>query len=401
MLNQTDKIRVAVLYGGCSPEHEVSIRSAEQVIQNLDPAFFHVLPIGIDKRGNWFLGHDVLKKSLESNQVVPVHTDNTAWFDPAWTKRLPGSIESSASATRITSETGSTRSQTIEHPLAASTLFDVVFPVVHGASCEDGSLQGLLELANLPYVGCGVLSSAIGMDKDVSKRLAMQAGIPVAPYLAIRHAEWQSQPEKWLQQISAQLSFPLFVKPANTGSSIGISKVKTPKDLPAAIDQAFCRDTKILIEQGIEARELEIAVLQSLHPEQAPSVSIVGEVRPRHEFYSYEAKYQDTQGAELLIPAPISAEIADKARKIAADLFSILECESMARVDLFLDKNTQQLYFNEINTLPGFTSISMYPKLMAATGMNYASLLTHLIQLAINRYNQKSSLIRYFDGGNK
>ena len=371
---------MAVLYGGRSAEHEVSLQSAANVIQYLDKSRFDIVPIGIDKKGNWFLGEEVFKKSLEHKQVPALLDHAKAWFTAEWVGKQ-------------------TEKQQVKELILnqeKGLLFDVVFPVVHGALCEDGALQGLLELANLPFVGCGVLSSAIGMDKDVSKRLAVHAGISVAPYLVVKQKNWQRHPALFLNQVTEELSFPVFVKPANTGSSIGITKVKTKDHLAAAIDEAFRFDTKILVEKAISAFELELAVLESLELNQDPIVSVVGEIKTKHEFYSYEAKYLDEKGAELFIPAPISFELKEKAQAIAKKLFLILECEGMARVDLFLDQKTQQIYFNEINTIPGFTQISMYPKLMDASGISYETLLTHLISLAIKRHEKRNHLIRSY-----
>lgn len=385
MKKPSDKIRVAVLFGGRSAEHEISLRSAENVIQFLDTSRFDVVPIGIDKQGNWFLGNDIFAKSLEQHTVPLLHKDNHTWFTPEW-------IGKPAEKQPITE---------LLPQKASGHLFDVVFPVMHGTLCEDGTLQGLLELADLPYVGCGVLSSAIGMDKDISKRLAMNAGIKVAPYLTVKHDQWLINAERICQQIEKTISYPLFVKPANTGSSIGINKVKTAEQLKTAIHEAFKFDTKILIEKALNILELEVAVLESLEEGADPIVSVVGEIKPRHEFYSYDAKYLDENGAELLIPAPIAEELKAQAQSIAKHLFQVLECEGMARVDLFLDKETQQIYFNEVNTIPGFTQISMYPKLMAASGIPYSNLLTHLIELAIKRHNHKSQLMRSYTLANK
>lgn len=379
MMKQTDKIRVAVLFGGRSAEHEVSLRSAANVIQYLDPNRFDVVPIGIDKKGQWFLGNDVLAKSIESNQVLALSHDNQTWFMPQWL-----------------SNTINKQSKSLSTISGSGPQFDVVFPAVHGTLCEDGTLQGLLEVADLPYVGCGVLSSAIGMDKDVSKRLAILAGIPVAPYIVVKHGHWKNNSGKIAKQVADILNYPVFVKPANTGSSIGITKVKTAEQLAAAVDEAFRFDTKILIEKALNVLELEVAVLEALDEGADPIVSVVGEIKPRHEFYSYEAKYLDENGAELLIPAQVSDDVKEQARSMAKALFLALECEGMARVDLFYDKDTQQVCFNEVNTIPGFTQISMYPKLMAASGTSYSDLLTHLVQLALRRHYNKSQLIRNY-----
>jgi D-alanine-D-alanine ligase len=371
------KIRVAVLFGGRSAEHEVSLKSAANVIQNLDPDLFEVVPVGIDKLGNWFLGHDIFTHSLEHKTVAKLQKET--WFTPEW---IGKQVDVRFEPKTLLSSNG--------------PVFDVVFPVVHGTLCEDGTLQGLLELANVPYVGCGVLASAVGMDKDVSKRLAILADVPVAPYIAVKHDKWLTVPDAVTKEVTAKLTYPLFVKPANTGSSIGITKVKTPDALKAALDEAFCFDTKVLIENGLDILELEVAALESLDNNTDPIVSVVGEIKPSHEFYSYDAKYVDENGAELFIPASVSEVVREKAQTIAKKLFRALECEGMARIDLFYEKNTQQIYFNEINTIPGFTQISMYPKLMAASGLAYTDLLTHLIQLAIKRHQCKTKLQRSY-----
>lgn len=379
-MKKPEKIRVAVLYGGRSSEHEVSVQSATNVIQHLDPSRFDVIPIGIDKQGKWFLGKEVFIKSIADKQVCKLNDSSQTWFAPEW----------------IGNPSDRQQFKELMTP-THGPLFDVVFPAVHGTLCEDGTLQGLLEIADLPYVGCGVLASALGMDKDVSKRLAMLAGIPVPPYLVLRKDQWHEQTEFYVNHIENKLGYPVFCKPANTGSSIGISKVKSRDQLHAAVDLAFKFDTKILIEQGLNIIELEVAVLESLQPNREPIVSIVGEIRSTHEFYSYDAKYIDQQGATSFIPAPISDELQLEAQKIAKQLFLTLECEGMARIDLFLTKDTKQIYFNEINTLPGFTQISMYPKLMQASGVSYSDLLTHLIELAIKRHKNKNSLARSYD----
>lgn len=379
-MKNSGKIRVAVLYGGRSAEHEVSLQSAANVMQFLDKSRFEVIPVGIDKQGNWFLGQDVFAKSLEHKQIPTLGNFHT-WFTPEWVGTAVGKTALKDSLP-----------QTTDGPL-----FDVVFPAVHGTLCEDGTLQGLLELAGIPYVGSGVLSSAIGMDKDVSKRLVNDAGINVAPYVVFKLGQWQTHPERYTQMIAEKLVYPVFVKPANTGSSIGITKVKSANNLHAAIDEAFRFDTKVIVEKALNILELEVSVLESLEPDADPIVSVVGEIKPtRHEFYSYAAKYLDEKGTDLLIPAPIPQAIAEQAREAAKQIFLALECEGMARVDLFFNKDTQQIYFNEINTLPGFTQISMYPKLMAASGVSYPELLTHLVQLAIKRHKNKSRLMRSY-----
>ncbi len=381
-MSQTKKIRVAVLYGGRSGEHEVSLASATNVIQNLDRERFEVVPIGIDKEGAWFLGDDVFKKELNAPaQVYLSRESERMLFTPDSIGRKMQHV---------------TPTQLLPQSKSSERIFDVIFPVIHGTLCEDGTVQGLLELADVPYVGCGVLSSSVGMEKDISKRLIRDAGIPVAPYLVINRGQWELDAVRFCKKVTEKLKFPLFVKPANTGSSVGVEKVKKAEDLVPAINNAFQYDTKVIVEQGIDAIELEVAVLESQHYGEDPIVSVVGEVRSRHEFYSYAAKYLDENGAELLIPAEISKDLHEEVRLIAKNIFNALECEGMARVDLFLERGTNKIYFNEINTIPGFTKISMYPKLMGASGVGYSELLTHLIMLAIARHSRKTSLSREF-----
>jgi D-alanine-D-alanine ligase len=380
---KNNKIRVAVLYGGRSGEHEVSLRSATNVIKNLDRSRFDVVPIGIDKQGSWFLGEDIAKNLLDSTDVVQLRQDiEKMLFTPSLIGKQPLA-----------------RASDLITPLKNSErLFDVIFPVIHGVLCEDGTVQGLLELADVPYVGCGVLSSAVGMDKDVSKRLAVNAGLLVAPYLLIKRGQWDKNSAEFCAQVEAKLTFPVFVKPANTGSSVGVHKVKKPADLKAAILDAFRYDTKILVEQGIDAREIELSVLESLDYGAEPQVSIAGEISPQngHEFYSYASKYTDENGAALAIPAPVSEEVNAELTRVAKIIFAALECEGMARVDLFLERKTNRVFFNEINTIPGFTNISMYPKLMEASGVSMQNLLTHLIDLAIDRHARRTTLAREY-----
>jgi D-alanine-D-alanine ligase len=400
---KTKKIRVAVLYGGRSGEHEVSLVSATNVIQNLDRSKFEVVPIGIDKHGGWFLGDDVFKKNeLNSSAMLRLQRDSERQlFAPSLIGKSVYEFEpelSTSSSNKTSELPESATGKNGQMGLLTDRLFDVVFPVIHGPLCEDGTVQGLLELADVPYVGCGVLSSAIGMDKDVSKRLVQSTGILVAPYISIKRGVWDKDPAHFCALVEKQLRYPVFVKPSNTGSSVGITKVKNPQDLVAAINGAFKYDTKVVVEQGIDAIEIELAVLESLDYGNDPIVSIPGEVRPtgKHEFYSYASKYLDENGAELLIPAPISAELQEKVRQAAKEIFLALECEGMARIDLFVERGTHQIYFNEINSIPGFTKISMYPKLMDASGVSYSELLTHLVFLAADRQTRKELLSREY-----
>lgn len=381
-MSTSKKIRVAVLYGGRSGEHEVSLASATNVIQNLDRELFDVVPIGIDKAGVWFLGEDLIKKELNDQQPLRLSNDEERMLFK------PDSIGKQMQPVRMTSLLPQTKN--------AERIFDVIFPVIHGVLCEDGTVQGLLELADVPYVGCGVLSSAIGMEKDISKRLVRDAGLNVAPYLVINHPKWERDPAYFCKEIGKALTWPVFVKPANTGSSVGVIKVKKADELIDAINNAFLYDTKVVVEQGIDAVELEVAVLESQQEGHDPIVSVVGEVKPRHEFYSYAAKYLDEHGAELVIPAEIDETLANEVRSIAKTIFTVLECEGMARVDLFLERGTNKIYFNEVNTIPGFTQISMYPKLMDASGISYSELLTHLVMLAMRRHLRRTKLSREY-----
>ncbi|MDR3490593.1 MAG: D-alanine--D-alanine ligase [Gammaproteobacteria bacterium] len=380
-MTQSTKIRVAVLYGGRSSEHEVSLLSAANVIQNLDRSRFEVVPIGIDKQGVWYLGDDM---AHQLNSPLQLHQDAERML---FTPDLIGKQVVFPNPSALMSHLNNTGS-----------LFDVVFPAIHGPLCEDGAVQGLLELADVPYVGCGVLASAIGMDKDVAKRLVMDTGVLVAPYLTFKRGQWSKNAAHICALVNEQLTYPVFVKPANAGSSIGVHKVKRAEDLVAAIENAFLYDTKILVEQGIDAREMEVSVLESLDYGADPIVSVVGEIKPQneHEFYSYAAKYLDEDGAALVIPAAIPEEVIAEIQASVIEIFSALECEGMARVDLFLERGTNRVYFNEINSLPGFTQISMYPKLMASSGVPYMQLLSHLIDLALDRHERKVQVHREY-----
>ncbi len=361
---QKKKLRVAVLFGGRSSEHEISLQSAASVLRNLDPKRFEVVPIAVDKEGKWHL-QDLRQMKLPGKSL-PV-------FENA--------PELSLSCYPA-------------QPVQAS--FDVVFPVLHGPLGEDGTVQGFLELAEIPYVGSGVLASAVGMDKEMAKRLARDAGLPVVPFFTIRKSQWENQKNFIKKEISEKIKYPLFVKPSNMGSSVGVHKVKNENELSKALEDAFLYDHKVLAEQAISAREIEVAVLENPVYGEPPLVSIPGEVKPKHEFYSYEAKYLDENGAELCIPAKLSSEQTQDVQKIAQDVFQALDCEGMGRVDLFLDKNSGQFYFNEINTIPGFTSISMYPKLFEASGISYQELLSRLVDLSLASFARKRKLVREY-----
>jgi D-alanine-D-alanine ligase len=365
------RIRVAVLYGGRSSEHDVSRESAKCVIDNLDGDRFEVIPIAIDKQGRWH-AQDLRQLRASTARALPV---DAAGQDVALAPQPQGAALEGIAGGGI----------------------DVVLPVMHGQLSEDGSIQGLLELADVPYVGSGVLGSAICMDKDVAKRLVRAAGIDIVDYLCVRAGQWPAHAAELHEQVTTELGSPVFVKPANLGSSVGVTKVLDATDrraLDAAVERALQYDTKVLIERGIDGREIELAVLSSLSPAAPPEVSVPGEIVPRGAFYDYERKYLDPEGAELHVPAPISKRQAAQAQRIARQAFVALECEGMARIDLFLDRRNGRLLFNEANTIPGFTTISMYPKLWEATGMSYGELLARLIDLARLRHERRRTLAR-------
>src|SRR6266403_594453 len=364
------KLRVVVLYGGRSGEHEVSLQSAASVINFLDRARFEIIPVAIDKQGRWLLNDISL---LEGKKSLPVFKDAPKVMLPP----NPADPGSDSALIRL-GEGGEPRG------------IDVVFPVMHGPLCEDGTIQGLLELADLPYVGCGVLASALAMDKEMAKRVARDAGIPIVPYVSLKHEVWKKEKQQLAKSIKEQLGYPVFVKPANLGSSVGVHKVKEPGGLNAALEDAFNYDRKILVEAAVNAREIEVSVLENLEGGADPLVSIPGEIDPTHEFYSYQAKYLDEKGAELIIPARLDPEETKRAQDIGRKAFTVLECEGMARVDLFLDRTSGDFFFNELNTIPGFTSISMYPKLWEASGISYKELLDKLIDLALEMHGEKA-----------
>jgi D-alanine-D-alanine ligase len=373
------KLRVMLLYGGRSGEHEIALRSAASVFRHLDRTRFEVFLVGIDKQGKWHLQNST--KIGPNVDILSIDVIPPQIFLP------PNPQSVGANGIDILAVGGAPSVGQI----------DVIFPVMHGPMCEDGTIQGLLELAQVPYVGSGVLASAAGMDKDVSKRLARDAHIPIIPYLTMKSQNWALHKNQWIQKIDQQLGYPVFVKPANLGSSLGVHKIKDASHLEAAIADAFNYDNKVLVERGRPVREIELAVLESLNSNEPPRVSIPGEIIPRHEFYSYEAKYLDENGAELVVPARLTSEQVATAQSMARLAFEAIECEGMARVDLFLDQKTNVFYFNELNTIPGFTSISMYPRLWEASGIGYQELLSILIDLAVQRHQKKSRLKRdYF-----
>jgi D-alanine-D-alanine ligase len=370
---QPRKIRVGVLFGGQSAEHAVSLASAASIMRALDPARYEVLPIGIARAGGWLVGGDPMK-ALRSGAPA----------DPA-PAALPLSQEGPEDRAQ---ERGLAPRHAAEPPVtaAARTLdgVDVIFPVLHGPFGEDGTIQGLLEVAGVAYVGAGVLGSALGMDKIAMKMVFQAAGLPVGPYLAVTRAQWEAAREAVQARCERALGYPMFAKPANLGSSVGISKIHGPAEFAAALDRAARYDRRLLIEQGLAAREIECSVLGNDHP----IASVCGEIVPRREFYDYRAKYLD-EGSELIIPADLPERVSDEVRRLAVAAFQAIDGAGMARVDFFVTRDLHRVYLNEINTIPGFTAISMYPKLWEASGLSYPELLDRLITLALERFEER------------
>ncbi|MEW8978421.1 MAG: D-alanine--D-alanine ligase family protein [Symbiobacterium sp.] len=359
------KTRVYLIFGGRSTEHEVSLMSARNVLQALDRNKYEVVPIGITKEGRWLLTGDPLKALTEGvtaagGQPVGLLGDPTQ----ADLLALAESAPALGPADQV-----------------------VFFPVLHGAYGEDGTIQGLLEMANVPYVGCGVLASSVGMDKGVAKALFQQAGLTVAPYKVYLRRDWERDPAAVKADVEATFAgeFPVFVKPANLGSSVGITKVKRPEDLDRAFAEAVRFDRRILVEKGIDAREIEVAVLGN----DDPIASIAGEILPGAEFYDYNDKYFSDR-SQVRIPADLPDDLMQEFRRQAVVAFKAIDGSGMARVDFFLERGTNRIYINEVNTIPGFTRISMYPKLWEASGISYSELCDRLIQLALERHADKN-----------
>jgi D-alanine-D-alanine ligase len=354
------RIRVGVLFGGRSGEHEVSLVSAASVIKALDPAKYEVVPIGISREGRWHMGsgrRGPLSAVLKNGQAIIPSADPSG--PKFFTRERQG---------------GTKRVRGV----------DVIFPVLHGTFGEDGTLQGLLELAGFPYVGAGVLASSAGMDKDVMKRLFRDSGLPVVDWEVVLRSEWKRNPARLRKLIEAKLGYPLFVKPANLGSSVGISKVHNRRELGPAIDMAAGYDRKVIVEKGLDAREIECSVVGN----DSPQASFPGEIVPLNEFYDYEAKYIK-EGSELIIPAKLSRAEMRSVKDLALRAFRAVDCAGMARVDFLLDRPSEKLFVNELNTIPGFTPISMYPKMWEASGLPYPALLDRLIELALERHREK------------
>jgi D-alanine-D-alanine ligase len=350
------KLRVGVIYGGRSGEHEVSVASAASIFKHLDPDKYEAVPIRIEKSGGWALG-DKTPQALSAAAVIQEQQTHT--LQP---------VEPSAAV--------------------AATGVDVVFPILHGPYGEDGTVQGLLELANVPYVGAGVLGSAAGMDKAVMKTLFAAGGLPIVPHLVVMRRDWEREASAVTARVVDRLRYPVFVKPANLGSSVGISKARNDAEFVTAIQLALGFDRKVVIEAAVaDAREIECAVLGN----DDPQASVPGEIVPSREFYDYEAKYLD-EGSQLLIPAPLSPAEAADIQRLAIEAFQAVEGAGMSRVDFLMGRKTGAVFVNEVNTIPGFTTISMYPKLWEASGLPYPALLDRLITLALERHAEKQTL---------
>ncbi|MBX9768736.1 MAG: D-alanine--D-alanine ligase [Bdellovibrionales bacterium] len=356
------KLRVAVLFGGRSAEHEISLISAKNVMDAMDRTKYEVVAIGIDKDGRWH--------QLDSQRAFLDAHD-------------PKKVRISPSQGQLSLAPGPIGKEILAAPgggVSPTGPIDVIFPVMHGTYGEDGTIQGVLKMADVPFVGAGILGSAVGMDKDVMKRLLRDGGVPISKFKTFRSHEIGKIN---YAELSKHLGLPMFVKPANTGSSVGVSKVRNEEELHAAVKKAFQFDTKLLIEEAVPGREIECSVIGN----ENPRASLPGEVIVHHDFYSYEAKYLDENGASLEIPAKLPDPVVREIQKTAIDAYKALECEGMGRVDFFVTKDNK-IYVNEINTIPGFTKISMYPKMWEATGLSYADLVDELIRLAIERHER-------------
>ena len=374
MSEKTRKLQVGVLFGGRSGEHEVSLMSARSVLANLDREKYQIVEIGIDHEGTWLVGENVLENfannTLDSLKPAMYISD-----------RLRGGLY------KVHEEGQNHKLQQVASP-------DVMFPVLHGTFGEDGTLQGLFEVGGTAYVGAGVLGSSLGMDKGVFKDVMRAQGIPVLENLVVLRSQVESDIAGVVEQAETVAPYPLFVKPANLGSSVGVTKCRYRSDLFEGLLESARYDRRILVERGVEPREIEVSVLGN----EDLQVSVPGEIVPKRDFYSYEAKYIDAT-SELMIPAPISAEMTTRIQNLALRAYRAIDCAGMARVDFLLDKITGELYLGEVNTIPGFTQISMYPKLWEASGLSYTNLLDRLIELALDRKAQRDRIeLRYQRG---
>ncbi|MGA9814624.1 MAG: D-alanine--D-alanine ligase family protein [Terriglobales bacterium] len=385
------KLRVGILFGGRSGEHEVSLLSAASVLNAIDKHKYDVVPIGITKEGRWLTAGDaelMLRGQGDAHSNLragdpdatpgaAVLASGHAVVVPPEPQRPGGSL--AAFQTDALTRRASDRAINV----------DIIFPVLHGTFGEDGTIQGLFELADIAYVGAGVLGSAAGMDKDVMKSLFRAAGLPIVKHVTVLRSDWEAAPKKVQKLVESKLKYPVFVKPANLGSSVGISKARDRKELAPAMEEAAKFDRKIVIEEGVggkkhKAREIEVSVLGN----DKPAASVPGEIVPGKEFYDYTAKYVD-EGSQLIIPAKLSKAETNKIKQLAISAFQAVDCSGLARVDFLMDPKNRKIYLNEINTMPGFTAISMYPKLWAASGLAYPELIERLIQLGQERHEEK------------
>ena len=376
------KLRVGVIYGGRSGEHEVSLASAAAVFKNLDPERYEAIPIRIEKDGRWSLPRRAPTLISAADVIEAAKSDETAGRLPADAPREAHLVAHPGTETLLTIERHDA------NPIVSGLALDVVFPVLHGPYGEDGTVQGLLELANVAYVGAGVLASAVGMDKAVMKLVFAAKGLPICDYEVVMKRDWQRDERGVLQRVVNRLGFPVFVKPANLGSSVGISKAKHVAELRTGISLAAQFDRKVVVEAAVpNAREIEVAVLGN----DEPDASLPGEIIPSKEFYDYEAKYLDGASRDV-IPAQLPPELTERIRALAVAAFTAVDCSGMARVDFLLDGVNGSLVLNEVNTIPGFTTISMYSKMWAASGLPYPALVDRLIALAIERHADKQQL---------
>jgi len=371
----TERLKIAVLFGGRSSEHEVSLASARSVMAALDPQKFEIIPVGITREGAWIVGGDLLRALQDE-----------AFGDTSPATILPDPTHKGLKQLQV---------QQQGTQLSLLSRVDVVFPVLHGTFGEDGTVQGLLELANVPYVGAGVLASALAMDKIAFKHLCRDVGLPVVDWVHCTRRQWEREPQAVLDAVEAALAYPVFTKPANLGSSVGITKCHDQAGLRAGLTAAARYDRRILIEAAVpHAREIEVSVLGN----EAPRASVPGEIIPSREFYSYEAKYLDMgeRASQLLIPARLDAALSERVQQLALAAYQAIDGAGMARVDFLLDDSRGIVYLNEINTIPGFTQISMYPKLWEASGVPYPQLLAWLIDLALERHQENARSERIF-----
>jgi D-alanine-D-alanine ligase len=388
------KIRVGILFGGRSGEHEISLLSAASVFNAIDKNKYEVVPIGITKEGRWVTAADaerLLQGKFEEGKHLragdPEATPGAAVLAKGESVVVPPEPQRHGAMTPF--ETDASSHVLTRRAADRAIDVDVIFPVLHGTFGEDGTIQGLLELADMPYVGAGVLGSAAGMDKDIMKALFRAAVLPIVKHVTVLRSDWEANRKKVEKLVESKLKYPVFVKPANLGSSVGISKAHDRKELGPAIEEAAKFDRKIVIEQGVggrkqKAREIECSVLGNDKPE----ASLPGEIVPSTEFYDYNAKYLD-EGSQLIIPAKLSKTETKEVQRLAVGAFKAVDCSGLARVDFLMEPKSRKIYLNEINTMPGFTAISMYPKLWAASGVSYSDLIGRLIQLGLERHEEK------------